>query len=187
MEWEESLESDLKELEFRIKGQMERFLKCRELKTGDACWDTDIRAGIFGKNWRPNRQQGLEYQKSVVRRVKQGMVCGREHMFYVSVTQDGPKGEAREDDETYFDATRKSENELDFVIPKNVRVAVQIRTLCRFSTPELELYDADEEGRHRPCVLIGEKSHRFVLEIDKTKTLGGCEVENDRENEVYIV
>ena len=110
MEWEESLESDMKELEFRIKGQMQRFLKCRDLKTGDACWDTDIRVGIFGKNWRPNRKQGLEYQKSVVRRVKSGMVCAREHIFYVSVTSDKPKSEGEEDDVTYFDATRRGEN-----------------------------------------------------------------------------
>ena len=187
MEWEESLESDMKELEFRIKGQMQRFLKCRDQTTGDACWDTDIRAGIFGKNWSPNRKQGLEYQKSVVRRVKQGMVCGREHIFHVSVMQGPSKGEGREDEETYFEATRRGENEFDFVIPEKVVVLMQIRTLCRFSTPELELYEVDATGRELPCELETGKGHHFVLELDKTKTLGAMYVSDDSQNEVYIV
>ena len=187
MEWEERLESDMKELEFRMKGQMQRFLKCREWEDANKCWDTDVRAAIFGKNWPPNRKQGLEYLKGVVRRVQKGMVCGKEHIFWVSVTQGERRGEALQDNETYFDATRRGENELDFVIPKAQVVSVHMKTLCRFSTPELELYDVDAEGRQRPWPLIGEKINRFVLEIDKTKTLGGCEVEDDSENEVYLV
>ena len=76
---EDRLGSEIAELGWRMKKQMERFLDCMDLKAGDACLDTDVRAGIFGRNWRPNPTQGLEYQKRVVRRVKKGMVCGREH------------------------------------------------------------------------------------------------------------
>ena len=184
---EDRLGSEIAELGWRMTRQMERFLICIDLKAGDACWDTDVRAGIFGRDWRPNRQQGLEYQKRVVRRVKKGMVCGREHIFYVSVTEGKPKGEGREDEETYFDATRRCETEFDFIIPEKVVVAVQIRTLCRFSTPELGLYEVDSARRDVPCELDKGKGHHFVLELNKTKTLGATFVSNDSENEVYIV
>jgi hypothetical protein len=186
MEWEER-KSEMKDLEFRLKGQMERFLKCRDQKAGDTCWDTDIHARIFGKNWMPNRKQGLEYQKSVVRRVKKGMVCLKEHIFYVSVMQGPPKGEGREHEDTYFQATRRGENEFDFVIPKKVVVLVQIRTLCRFSTPALQLYEVDASGREEPRELDTGKGHLFVLELDQTKTLGATYVNDDNENEVYLV
>ena len=187
MDWEEILESEMKELAFRLNGQMERFLKCRDLESVDKCMEREVRWAVFGRDWTPNRKQGLEYQKSVVRRVKKGMVCGREHIFYVSVIQGPSKGEGREYEETYFEATRRGENEFDFVIPKDVVVLVQIRTLCRFSTPELELYEADAAGRELPCELETGKGHHFVLELDKTKTLGARYVSDDSENDVYIV
>lgn len=186
---EDRLGSEIAELGWRMKKQMERFLKCMDLRAGDACWDTDVRAGIFGRDWRPNRQQGLEYQKGVVKRVKKGMVCGKEHIFYVSVTEGKSKGEGREDEEKYFEATRRGENEnvFDFVIPENVVVAVQIRTLCRFSTPELGLYEVDEMGRDVPCELETGEGHHFVLELNKTKALGARYVSDDGENDVLVL
>ena len=186
---EDRLGSEIAELGLRMTRQMERFLKCMDLKAGDACLDTDVRAGIFGRDWRPNRQQGLEYQKRVVTRVEKGMVCGKKHIFYVSVIQGPSKGEGREDEEKYFAATRRSENEneFDFIIPKNVVALVQIRTLCRFSTPELGLYEVDEAGREVPCELEEGEGHHFVLELNKTMALGAGYVSDDSENEVYIV
>ena len=170
---EDRLGSEIAELGWRMKQQMERFLDCMDLKSGDACLDTDVRVGIFGRNWRSNPTKGLEYQKRVVRRVKKGMVCGKKHIFYVSVTEGKPKGEGREDEETYFHATRRGENEnvFDIVIPENVVVAVQIRTLCRFSTPELGLYKVDEAGREVPYELEEGKGYHFVFELNKTKML----------------
>ena len=64
---------------------------------------------------------------------------------------------------------------------------VQIRTLCRFSTPELGLYEVDEAGREVPCELETGEGHHFVLELNKTMALGAKYVSNDSENEVYIV